>query len=132
MRLLDNSANYNIRDTYTEKVMKNILFNKIVVVSSLTLLVASCAMVKETHMPDGRKGYSISCDGAAVGINVCFEKAGELCGAKGYEIINREGQVIPYGHGAANVQGNTTSVQASSYVTYGAFNTKSIMVICRK
>jgi len=95
------------------------------------LTISACAMVNETYMPDGSKGYSISCDGAAVGINVCFEKAGNLCGAAGYDLINREGQTVPFGVGMANVQGSTAQIQGQSFATYGAFNTKSIMVRCR-
>ena len=55
----------------------------------LSILVSSfgCAISKKTYLPDGSQGYSISCDGAAVGINVCFEKAGELCGSRGYDIL---------------------------------------------
>ena len=94
-------------------------------------LISSCAMVSETYMPDGSKGYSISCDGAAVGINVCFEKAGSLCGASGYDIINREGQIVPFGVGSASVSGSPGYYQGQSFVTYGSFNTKSIMVKCR-
>ncbi|MGH8123711.1 MAG: hypothetical protein ACREPT_13170 [Rudaea sp.] len=84
-----------------------------------TITMSACAIVNETYMPDGSKGYSISCDGAAVGINVCFEKAGNLCGAAGYDVIDREGQIVPFGVASANV------------ATYGAFNTKSIMVRCK-
>lgn len=92
---------------------------------------AGCAIVKETYMADGSKGYSISCDGAAVGINVCFEKAGDLCGASGYDLLTREGQVIPFGVGSASVQGTPAYVKGQSFATYGAFSTKSIMVRCR-
>jgi hypothetical protein len=52
-------------------------------------------MSKETYLPDGRLGQSISCDGSAVGMNVCFEKAGELCKGRGYDLVSREGQVVP-------------------------------------
>jgi hypothetical protein len=83
---------------------------------------SSCAISSKTYLPDGSEGYSISCDGSAVGINVCFEKAGELCGARGYELLNREGQIIPAGTGVANNQG--------AFVNYGAYNTKSIMIRC--
>ncbi len=88
------------------------------------LFISGCATSKKTYLPDGSEGYSISCDGSAVGINVCFEKAGEICGSNGYDLINREGQVIPIGTGSANNQG--------AFVTYGAFNTKSIMIRCKK
>lgn len=102
-----------------------------VTVSIATLTLASCAIVKDTYMPDGSKGYSISCDGAAVGINVCFEKAGDLCGASGYDLITREGQIIPFGVGSASIYGTLSQIQGQSFATYGSFNTKSIMVRCR-
>jgi hypothetical protein len=28
-------------------------------------------------------------------MNVCFEKAGELCKGRGYDLVSREGQVVP-------------------------------------
>ena len=96
------------------------------------ITISACAIVHETYLPDGSKGYSISCDGAAVGMNVCFEKAGDLCGAAGYDLINREGQIVPAGVAAATVQGTTTQFQGQGFATYGAYNTKSIMVRCRK
>lgn len=37
--------------------------------------------------PDGSKGHSINCSGAARNWGMCYEKAGEICGAKGYEVI---------------------------------------------
>ena len=95
--------------------------NKMIV---LVFFLSSCATSTKTFLPDGSEGYSISCNGAAVGINVCFEKAGELCGSKGYNLINREGQIVPYGTGSANNQG--------AFVTYGSFNTKSIMIKCKQ
>jgi len=97
-------------------------------IATLILAVAGCAIVKETYMPDGSKGYSISCDGAAVGINVCFEKAGDLCGASGYDLITREGQIIPFGVSSASVYGTPSQIQGQSFATYGSFNSKSIMI----
>lgn len=107
------------------------LYARAVATTLLISTVAACAITKETYMPDGSKGYSISCDGAAVGMNVCFEKAGDICGASGYDLITREGQIVPFGVGSASVQGTRTQVQGQSFATYGAFNTKSIMVRCR-
>ena len=90
----------------------------------MTFAIASCAISKKTYLPDGSEGYSISCDGTAVGINVCFEKAGEICGVRGYDLLNREGQIIPAATGFATNQG--------AYVNYGAYNTKSILIRCGK
>jgi hypothetical protein len=92
-------------------------------ISVVSLLLASCATTRETYLADGRKGFSISCDGAAVGINVCFEKAGSLCKAGGYDLVSREGQIIP--------MGVATASGGAAFVHYGAYSTKSIMVACR-
>jgi hypothetical protein len=83
------------------------------------LSMTGCAIANETYMPDGRKGYSISCDGAAVGIDKCFEKAGDLCAARGYDMINREGQVVPQ------------ATATAGFVQMGSFNTKSILIACK-
>lgn len=90
----------------------------------LTSVLTSCATSKATYLPDGSSGHSISCDGSAVGISVCFEKAGQICGSQGYDLISREGQIIPFGTASANNQG--------AFISYGAFNTKSIMIRCKQ
>jgi hypothetical protein len=97
---------------------------KMVLVAAFAgLLLAGCAMSQETYLPDGRKGYSISCDGSAVGMNVCFEKAGQICKGSGYDLVSREGQIIPMGTAMAS--------GAGGFASYGAMNTKSIMVACK-
>ena len=93
---------------------------RILFLSNLTILLSSCAIANKTYLPDGSLGYSISCDGSAVGMNVCFEKAGDICGSKGYKLLNREGQII-YSGVALSEQG---------VAQFGAFNSKSIMVKC--
>ena len=56
----------------------------------LALLVAGCTSSRETFLSDGSKGYAITCDNS---MNGCLQRAGELCGAKGYEATNREAGV---------------------------------------
>ncbi len=104
--------------------MKLSSFGKSFATAALVLSLSACAISKKTYLSDGSEGYSISCDGAAVGINVCFEKAGSLCGARGYDLINREGQLVPFGVGTAS--------QGEAFVSYGSLNTKSIMIRCSK
>src|SRR3954452_10754887 len=92
------------------------------------LLMASCATTKEFSLADGRKGYSISCDGADVGINVCFERAADLCKSQDYDVISRGGQIIPVNTANTLVQPGSSSATISEIVSYGYFNTKSIMI----
>lgn len=86
----------------------------------LVLLLSSCAIANKTYLPDGSVGHSISCDGSAVGMNVCFEKAGDICGSRGYKLLNREGQVIYTG----------VALPEQGIAQFGAFNSKSIMIKC--
>lgn len=84
-----------------------------------------CAVSKETYLPDGTKGYSISCDRAALGINTCFEKAGDLCGSRGYDQLNHDGQIILRGVRGSSASGNNLGFEDSMAIT------QSIMIRCR-
>jgi hypothetical protein len=83
------------------------------------LLVAGCATSKTVYLPDGSKGHTVNCDGAALSWNMCYQKAGQLCKAAGYEIVARQGEETP----------TATATQ------YGAFSgaavTRSLMIKCK-
>ncbi len=50
-------------------------------------LITGCAISNETYTASGVKGHSINCSGTALTWGQCYEKAGEICGAKGYVIV---------------------------------------------
>ena len=63
---------------------------KLVAVVGL-VLVASCASGPDSFpLPDGRAGYSTSCNGSAISIASCYREAAKICGGK-YEIIGTDG-----------------------------------------
>ena len=47
---------------------------------------------KETYTPDGKKGYTLDCSGVESSWSYCFSKAGEICGKKGYNILDKTGE----------------------------------------
>lgn len=54
----------------------------------LLLLLAGCASTaKEIHLPDGSLGQSIDCSGTARTWGNCYERAGRICGTRGYEVV---------------------------------------------
>ena len=57
----------------------------------IAIFAGGCATSKKTFTSDGREGYSINCSGSALNWGMCYEKAGELCGAKGYEVLEKSG-----------------------------------------
>jgi len=50
-------------------------------------LLAGCATAKPTYGPDGSAAHSLDCSGTARNWGMCYEKAGELCKERGYEIL---------------------------------------------
>ena len=57
----------------------------------ILVLLGGCATVKKTYTSDGKEGYSITCSGSALNWGMCYEKAGEICGVKGYEVLEKSG-----------------------------------------
>ena len=54
-------------------------------------VLGGCATAKQTYTADGQQGYSINCAGSALNWGMCYEKAGEICGEKGYEVLQKSG-----------------------------------------
>jgi hypothetical protein len=59
--------------------MRNLVF--------LVLLSGCGATSYEMYLQDGQKGHHVRC--AAGSWGACFEKAGAICGEKGYDIVER-------------------------------------------
>lgn len=57
----------------------------------IAALLSGCATFSETYTADGKKGYSISCSGLALHWGMCYERAGELCKERGFEILEKSG-----------------------------------------
>jgi hypothetical protein len=64
------------------------------------LLLVGCASSAKTYGPDGRELYILNCSGWARSWSMCLERAGELCGARGYDVLERTG-----GHGGHMISG---------------------------
>ena len=64
---------------------------KLAIVILVTSLLAGCATSSKTYTADGRVGHSINCSGTARNWGMCEQKAGELCGTRGYSILSRAG-----------------------------------------
>ena len=54
-------------------------------------ILVGCAGSRTTYGPDGSEMHSIYCSGWARNWGMCLERAGELCGPKGYQVVNRSG-----------------------------------------
>ena len=78
------------------------------------VVVAGCAGSRTTYGPDGSEMHSINCSGWARNWGMCLEKAGELCGPRGYQVVNRSGDspgMLVTGSSAAPVISRTMLVK---------------------
>lgn len=61
----------------------------ITLVSAVCL--SGCATASKTFTANGQEGYSITCSGSALNWGMCYEKAGDICGQRGYEVLEKTG-----------------------------------------
>jgi hypothetical protein len=92
----------------------------ILVICCLTILICSCATAKKTYTSDGKEGYSISCSGSALKWGMCYEKAGEICGTKGYEVLEKSGDT------GTMVSGNQFGLYGGSVIN------RSMIIKCKE
>jgi hypothetical protein len=64
------------------------------VLAGLSAMLAGCSTNSSdlVHLPDGQSGFAINCSGAGSGSNwgECYQKAGDACGAGGYDIVSKD------------------------------------------
>lgn len=87
---------------------------------AITLFLFGCASASKTYAPDGRVAYSLDCSGTARNWGMCYEKAGELCTTRGYDVITVNGE-----HGAS-VSAVANSQSAGVYGSSLHFRTMTI------
>ena len=60
------------------------------VLALLAIHLTGCAVsVKPVFGPDGRDAHAITCSALGNDWGDCFEKAGQICGTRGYQIWNQ-------------------------------------------
>ncbi len=57
----------------------------------IVVIIGGCATSKKIYTSSGGEGYSINCSGSALNWGMCYEKAGALCGTKGYKVLEKSG-----------------------------------------
>ena len=55
----------------------------------LALLLTACTTAQPIVTQDGKEGFAISCGGTANDWASCYEKAGQSCGGKGYNVLDK-------------------------------------------
>ena len=83
-------------------------------------VLSACATSKTVYTADGKPGHSISCSGSALNWGMCYERAGKICGAKGYEVLQKSGDQ------GTVVSGNQFGLYAGSVIN------RSMIIQCKE
>jgi len=94
------------------------LFCVITIISTFAL--AGCATSKQTYTADGRIGHSINCSGSDLTWGSCYAKAGDLCGTKGYEVLEKSGE-------------KRSAISGSTYGIFGSTSyNRNLLITCKE
>ncbi|WP_202966744.1 hypothetical protein [Cupriavidus sp. IDO] len=66
---------------------------KIIGITAVAILIAGCASASKTYGPDGREAYALNCSGLARTWGACLERAGDICGERGYNVISSSSEI---------------------------------------
>ena len=92
---------------------------KLALLPGLMLLLAGCATSAKTFAPDGKAAYTINCSGSALNWGMCYQKAGDLCGVRGYTVLDKSGDT------GAMAAGNAYSIFGTTVID------RSLLVECQ-
>jgi uncharacterized protein YceK len=64
---------------------------RIVLILLILVFIGGCATASKTFTSNGKEGYAITCSGSALNWSMCYKKAGNLCGSRGYKVLEKSG-----------------------------------------
>lgn len=86
-------------------------------------------------MPDGSMGHHVTCGGTLFSMGDCIERAGNICGAKGYEVLgaDRESNGFSNSSGGFNAGWTRTGGGAAGGFTSQSGNivNRDLFIKCR-
>jgi hypothetical protein len=123
------------------QIMRRDRMKRIAVAAAVACCLSACATVKESYAPDGRKAYALTCSygGMAGGWDKCFAAAGNICGAAGYDVLDRRGEKTSMAYGSANsslygsFDGGSGVLYGSGSADYfsGSMMERSMLIACK-
>jgi len=60
----------------------------------LVLLVGCASSAKQVYLPNGNKGWAISCSSHNSDWSDCAQKAGSLCQNRGYKVLGKDSEQV--------------------------------------
>jgi hypothetical protein len=95
----------------------------VIAVCGAIALLAGCASSSKTYGPNGEVAYNLNCSGTARNWGMCLEKAGNICGARGYNVITSNGE-------SGFIASGYSSGMNSNFIG-GTTTTRSMVIACK-
>lgn len=102
--------------------MRNIL----ILIAIFTL--SGCVTASESYLPDGSKGHLVTCGGKIFAFSDCLQKAGEICGASGYDVVTADGNASRHAWAAGGYSAGGGGFNAGSTDIVN----RSLLIRCRQ
>lgn len=81
---------------------------RLMIVAICLFSLSACTTSSKTYTAEGQEGFRISCSSIFLTWGSCYEKAGDICGQHGYDILMKSG-----GIGATLPQSRTAPYSSS-------------------
>jgi hypothetical protein len=94
-------------------------------------MIQGCVTSKEIFLADGTKGHNINCGGSGMNYSNCLEKAGEICGIRGYHILNQQGDVVTLPVAIREFNASTRSASVGYLAQSGSIVSRNLFVKCK-
>lgn len=98
---------------------------------AFAVLLQGCAASSGVFLADGTKGYNINCSGAFLNYAHCLEKAGDICGARGYLVVNQQGDAVPLSMAGEGFGANPQAASGGFYAQFGTIVTRNLFIKCK-
>lgn len=92
------------------------MFKMITLMSLMLVVLCGCATARKTYTSDGKEGYILNCSGSASTWGKCYERAGDLCGARGYEVLEKIGETLSSSSGNIIEQHGGTDINRNMII----------------
>ncbi|WP_297324307.1 hypothetical protein [Nitrosomonas sp.] len=90
-----------------------------------------CATSREVFLADGTKGHNVNCSGSGLNYSNCLEKAGEICGARGYHILNQQGDAVPLSAAIREFSASARTASVGYLAQSGSIVTRNLFIKCK-
>jgi len=105
-----------VQEVTEEELEGKMMIRMIMWLSLLVCCISGCATARKTHTSDGKEGYSINCSGTPSSWGSCYEKAGAICGVKGYEVLEKIGETLTSSSGNIFEQHGGTDINRNMII----------------